>query len=216
MDVSKEYYTLKNIADIFQGYPRQMLRNKQQIQQYEELKLRIVNWQDIRNYNKGINMSDTCEIVNFQKKYTKEIKYMQKGDIIFPVKSGIDNAEIIYIDKEPEEKYIYDSTVLVVRITDKDVDSKYVYIMMSEAEAIQNGLRTEKYESSIGASDKPLLVPRLSKGVLSNMLIRKLAKKEMDGVVNEYIYLKKAQNDFVKRINELQEDKTCKANIIWI
>lgn len=214
----KSYYTLNNIANIFPGYTRQVLRKKQTTDNKESKQLNIVNFQNVRDYSKGINIDDKCEVVNFKQEYSKEIKYMEKGDIIMPIKSGLENSEIIYIDKEPEEKYIYDSTILVIRVTDINVDSRYVYIMMSKSEPIQNGLKKAKYHSSLDKKGKfqSTVVPRLSKGILSNILIRQLPKKKMEEVVNEYIRIKNAQQDFLKKISEMQVDEESRASIWWI
>ena len=212
------YYIVKNIADVFQGYTRLMLRNKQLIgEPCEGQELKIINWQNIKEYIKGNNIDDSCEVVKFYQNYTKEIKYMQKGDIVFQLKSGIDNNEIIYIDKEPQNKYIYDNTVLVVRVTDSSVDSMYIYIMCQSL-PIQRGLRQMKLYSTKNKKGEfqSSVVPRLSKGILLNMMIRKVPENERKEIVKEYIKLHKAQDNFSKKINELQEEKDNKANICWL
>lgn len=214
----KKYHKVNTIADVFQGYTRLMLRNKQlAYEQGECQELRVINWQNIKSYCSGKNIDNDCEKVKFYQNYAKEIKYMQKGDIIFQLKSGIDNNEIIYIDKEPKEKYIYDNTVLVVRVTDTSIDSLYVYIMC-QSSPIQKGLRQKKWQSSVDKKGKfqSSIVPRLSKGILANMLIRELPEDERKKIVNEYIKLHKAQDNFSKKISELQADKDNKANICWL
>ena len=214
----KKYYIVNNIADVFQGYTRLMLRNKQlAYEQGECQELRVINWQNIKSYCKGNDIDNVCEVVKFYQNYAKEIKYMQKGDIVFQLKSGIDNNEIIYIDKEPKEKYIYDNTVVVVRVTDTSIDSLYVYIMC-QSSPIQKGLRQKKWQSSVDKRGKfqSSIVPRLSKGILANMMIRELPEDERKKIVNEYIKLHKAQDNFSKKISELQADKDNKANICWL
>ena len=218
MDISKSYHILKDIADISPGYSRQVLRNKQSNSQKETKKLQIVSFQEVKNYAKGLNIHDACEIINFQQDYTKDIKYMHKGDIIIPLKSGLGTTEIIYIFEEPTEKYVYDSTNLLIKITDKDVDSLYVYIMLSQSIPIQNGLAKAKVHASLDKHGKfqPTVVPRLSKSILSNILIRQLPKKEMRNIVDEYIRITKEKKEFVDKISSIQEDKDTRANIWWL
>ena len=48
------------------------------------------------------------------------------------------------------------------------------------------------------------------------MLIRELPEDERKKIVNEYIKLHKAQDNFSKKISELQADKDNKANICWL
>ena len=218
MEFIENYYIAKDICDVFQGYTRLMLRNKQLISELGDgQELKVINWQNIKEYLKGNNIDSSCEKVKFYQNYAKEIKYMQKGDIIFQLKSGIDNNEILYIDKEPVDKYIYDNTVLVVRVTDTSIDSLYVYIMCQSA-PIQKGIRQMKWQSLLDKKGKYKsgIVPRLSKGMLLNMMIRKLPEQERKDIVKEYIKLHKAQDNFSKKISELQADKDNKANICWL
>lgn len=214
---TKEYYILKDIADIFQGYTRVTLRNKQNTSELGDgQELKVINWQNIKEYLKGNNIDNSCETVKFYQSYAKEIKYMQKGDIVFQLKSGIDNNEIIYIDKKPENKYIYDNTVLVARITDISIDSLYIYIMC-QSFPIQKGLRQIKYHSTLDKYGKfqSDVVPRLSKGILLNMMIRKLPEQERKNIVTEYIKLHKAQEDFSNKITKLQTQDKNKSAVIW-
>lgn len=218
MDISKSYHILRDIADISSGYARQLLRNKQVNSQKETQLIQIVSFQEVKNYSNGINIHDDCEIVHFQQDYTKDIKYMHKGDIIIPLKSGLGTTEIIYISEEPKEKYIYDSTNLVIKVTDKNVDSLYVYIMLSQSKPIQDGLGKAKVHASLDKHGKfqPTVVPRLSKSVLSNILIRELSKKEMEEIVDEYIKITNEQKEFINKISSLQEDKDSKSHIWWL
>lgn len=212
----REYYKVKEIADVFCGYSRSALRKKSKLGYGKNIqKYKIACWQEIEQFKGGIHHS--YEAVGMLQTYEKKIRYMKKGDLIFPEKSGIDNTKIIYIDKEPEDKFIYDNTVIVVRITDTSIDNLYVYVMC-QSETIQNGLRQQKWKSILDERGRSQsgIVPRLSKGILSNMLIRKLPEQERKDIVNEYIKLKEMQDKFSKKIKELQADKDNRANICWL
>ncbi len=84
----ERYYRLEEIADIFTGYPRTLLRCKSDKEKLLNImQVKIVNWQEIKKITSGMNIDNTIELINFHRRYDKKIRYMQKGDIVFPIKS---------------------------------------------------------------------------------------------------------------------------------
>ena len=142
---------------------------------------------------------------------------MKKGDIVFPVISALEDIEILYIEKEPEEMYLYDETVLVMRVTGTEIDKKFTYIMLN-SEPIRNGIIKMKWEVANRNRSKlksNRVIPRLTIGLLSAIKIVNLTEQEKFEIVREYEDLHKAKDDFTKKINKIQTQDKNKSAVIW-
>ena len=219
--LDKEFYKLKDIAYIFKGYSTTKLKgnienainnrdksnsNFDDFLNKEEVK--ILGWKQIKEYVKNHKVDDNCNVIEISRKYNKNINYMQKGDIIFPVilQKG-DEIDVIYIDEEPEEKCIYNETVLVVRVTKANIDSKYIYIMCKESKSIQKGLLQLASSNSV--------IQRITKELISMILITSSTDAERKKIVEKYESLQLAEEKFREKINEVQTQLGDKSSVIW-
>ena len=217
--VQDKYYIIGKDCMTFKGYSEikinSMLTNskEREIQEFS-----LIAWKDIKDYiKKGSDKKDLGRTVKFCQTYNKELKCMMKGDIVLPVISPIENIEILYIDEEPEKIYLYDDTVFVIRAIEPDINSKYIYIMLN-SQPIKNGiikLKLERANINRGRLKSNRIIPRLTNDLLSTVMIIKSTQKERDEIVNQYEQLNKAQDDFNKKLCELQTQDKDKSAIIW-
>lgn len=204
-------YIIKDIAERFKGYSITKLNdsieqiinngdktnsNFEDIKNYESVK--ILGWKDIKDYIKNHKIDDKCNSINVSRKYKKNINYMKKGDLVFPVIFSRDNFDVVYIDEEPSEegKYIYNESVLVVRVTETNIDSKYIYIMCANNKKIQDNLFKLK-------DDSKKTISRLTKEMLSVLEIPKLTETKRKKIVDEYNKLQIQKDKFDKMIENI-------------
>ena len=216
--VGDKYYLPRDTYNVFKGYSQTKLNDmlsKADAENTQDIKM--LGWQEIKAYTTGNDLQDICKTVKFYQKYNKEIKCMHKGDIVFPVISALDDIEILYIEDEPEEMYLYDETVIVMRVTDPTIDSKYIYIMLN-SEPIKNGLIKMKWEianRNRGKLKSNRVIPRLTVELLSHIMIVKLTEDERREIVDEYEHLIKIQSDFTKKLTKLQTQDRDKSAVVW-
>lgn len=211
-------YLDRNSYNIFKGYSETKLNTMiSKADEKDTQEIKLTGWKEIKSYTNGNDIKDICRSVKFYQKYNKEIKCMQKGDIIFPIISSLEDIEILYIEDEPDEMYLYDETVIVMRVTDPTIDSKYIYIMLN-SEPIKNGLIKMKWEianRNRGKLKSNRVIPRLTVELLSHIMIVKLTEDERREIVNEYEHLIKKKNDFTKKLTKLQTQDKDKSAVIW-
>ena len=203
---------------IFKGYsPTKLNTLVSKADKKDTQDVKIAGWKEIKSYTKGNDIQDICGTIRFYQQYNKEIKCMKKGDIVFPVISALEDIEILYIEKEPEEMYLYDETVLVMRVTGTEIDKKFTYIMLN-SEPIRNGIIKMKWEVANRNRSKlksNRVIPRLTIGLLSAIKIVNLTEQEKFEIVREYEDLRKAKDDITKKINKLQTQDKDKSAVIW-
>lgn len=202
-------YMIKEIAETFKGYSitkindsiEQVVNNSNKtnsnfddFKNYETVK--IWGWKDIKDYFKNKKVDEKCNCINISRKYKKNIRYVQKGDLVFPVIFSKDSFDIIYIDEEPEEKYIYNESVLVIRVTKPNIDSKYIYIMCANNRKVQNSL------FQLNDRNKKV-ISRLTKEILSKLEIPRLTEVKRKKIIGEYNKLKIQQNKFNNMIENI-------------
>lgn len=218
--INKRYFVLDNdIADIFKGHSKSRLNygiekainnseefncNINQFIEHEQIK--ILGWKQIKEYANN-KLDDKCDTINISAKYSSAIKYMQKGDIVFPVATSRDNIEIVYIEDEPSEKYIYDETVWVVRIINQDIESKYVYIMCL-SDPIQKGLIELKEQSE-------RVITKLTKEIISSIHIKKVSIEEQQQIITKYNMIQQDLINFHNKINNVQTSNADLSAKIW-
>lgn len=207
--INKKYYVLNDIADIFKGYSitklkdsaEQLIDNKDKTNtNFQDFisseKVKILGWKQIKDYLRNHKVDDNCNVINISRRYNKNIKYMQKGDIVFPVLSSEENFDVLYIDEEPKEKYIYNESVLVVRTIDSNVDSKYLYIMFTTTSIQKQLLQL--------TNQKKTVMSRLTKDLVSSIQIATITESERKQIVDEYTKLHSDMNNFIDKINTIQ------------
>lgn len=202
-------YIIKDIAETFKGYSitklndsiEQVINNSDKtnstfddFKSYETLK--ILGWKDIKEYIKNKKVDDKCNSINIGRKYKKNIRYIQKGDLVFPVIFSKDSFDIVYIDEEPEEKYIYNESVLVMRVTEPNIDSKYIYIMCANNRKVQNNLFQLNDRSK-------KVISRLTKEMLSELEIPILTEARRKRIIEEYNKLQIQQDKFDKMMENI-------------
>ena len=209
--LDKNNYIVDDIADIFKGYSTTKLKeniesiinnkdktntNFQDFVTSEEVK--VLGWKQIKEYVRNHKIDDNCKIISVNRRYNKNIKYMQKGDIVLPVLSSNDSFEVLYIEEEPEENCIYNESVFVIRVTESSIDSKYVYIMCT-TKAVQDKIL------QLLEKEKRVML-RITKEALSSIKIAKLTESERKQIVDDYTKLHNSINDFNNKINNIQNN----------
>ena len=89
---------------------------------------------------------------------------------------------------------------------------------MLNSQPIKNGiikLKLERANINRGRLKSNRIIPRLTNDLLSTVMIIKSTQKERDEIVNQYEQLNKAQDDFNKKLCELQTQDKDKSAIIW-
>ena len=209
--LDKNNYIVDDIADIFKGYSTTKLKeniesiinnkdktntNFQDFITSEEVK--VLGWKQIKEYVKNHKIDDNCNIISVNRRYNKDIKHMQKGDIVLSVLPSKDSFEILYIEEEPEENCIYNESVFVIRVTESSIDSKYVYIMCT-TKAVQDKIL------QLPEKEKRVML-RITKEALSSIKIAKLTESERKQIVDDYTKLHNSINDFNNKINNIQNN----------
>ncbi len=118
------------------------------------------------------------------------------------------------IQEEPKEIYIYDATVIVVKIVDLTIDPRYVYIMLN-SDTIKYKLKEIEWQRANMSRGNTIkrktlgtnLVPRLTTDILEGIRIIKLTEEERHKIVEDYNKINKAQEDFNNKLNRLQTQR---------
>lgn len=173
------------ILTISKGYPMAIASKKtyqgNAIDNLNKTYLKMLNLQNIRELieNKEVSYS----YIEFEPKYQKEILYVEKNDIVITVASGKGIFNIMYIENEPNDKYVYNNSCLVVRINEDIISSKYVYIQ----------LMTKHIQEQLLKMAKGTTIKHITKKDLLNIEIPILEEKETKQICSEYDKLKKAE-----------------------
>ena len=216
--IQDKYFLPKDTYSLVKGYSETKINEMALKVDIEDTKdVKLAGWKEIKAYTQGNNIHNICRTVKFYQKYNKEIKCMQKGDIIFPIISSLEDIEILYVEDEPDEMYLYDETVIVMRVIDHTIDNKYIYIMLNSA-PIKNGIIKMKWEianRNRGKLKSNRIIPRLTIEQLSHIMIVKLTEDERRKIVEEYNRLNKAQDDFNSKLTRLQTQDKNKSAVVW-
>ena len=113
----KNTVKLGELSQIFKGVPKFSISNSS---------CEMIQWTNIKNWLDG-NDLETQISGMVEKNYNNVIPFMKKGDIIISVFTG----EVLYIDADIEEQYLYGQSVFVIRVDEKVISSKYIYILLN-------------------------------------------------------------------------------------
>ena len=102
--------------------------NKNNIEKTNKSIAKIINLKNVRELVEGQEVE--YSLTTFEQKYQKEILYVQKKDIVIPVAVGTGGFNIMYIENEPKERYIYNNSCFVLRIKEDIISSKFVYLQL--------------------------------------------------------------------------------------
>lgn len=222
---SKEYYVLNDIANIFKGYSTTKLNNpskqlkenpskeREEFETVIEEDVKVLGWKQIKEYVKTKKIDDSSNIIKMNRKYNKDINYIQKGDIVLPAIPSKDFIDIVYIDEEPPQKCIYNASVIVIRVTQADIDSMYIYMMLKEARPIQNGLLKTLSGELLPVHRK--ITSQLTKDILARIYIAKPNEVKRKKLLDKYLEAQKMMEDVKSTINDIQIDKEAKSSVVW-
>lgn len=94
--------------------------------------VRLLSILDIQNLDENKEQHKRyCNKYEIEKKIKKNDCYAEKNDIIFSLAPRTYSKNIYYIEKEPNEKMVYNDTIFVFRATDSNISSDYIYMTLS-------------------------------------------------------------------------------------
>ena len=202
------YYRCGNIAEIYKGksyyITNKMMKND------DSTEVQLLNWKHIKEMVNEKKITSPFRSVRIIENQKNQNHYLEKGDIVFPVFPSKEKVEVIYIEDKPKEKYLFDESVLVMRITDTDIDARYIYIMLNSI-PIQKALI-----KLISEKRTKTCMARLTKEILSLILIVKMTKEKRKKIIEEYTRLKDAQDEFSKTLIKEQTIDKDKSAVIWL
>lgn len=173
------------VLAISKGYPLAIasknIYKENAIDNVNKTYLKMLNLQNVRELieNKKVSYS----YIEFEPKYQKKILYVEKNDIVITVASGKGTFNIMYIENEPNDKYVYNNSCLVVRINEDIISSKYVYIQ----------LMTQYIQEQLLKMAKGTTIKHITKKDLLNIEIPILEEKEVEQICKEYDKIKIAE-----------------------
>lgn len=207
---NKKEYLLKDIANIFKGYSTVKVQEflDKMIKFYNATekdadyirdgeKVKVLGWKDIRQYSMDYSIDDESNTINIGRLYNKNIRYIEKGDIVLPIIYSKDNFKPIYIDKQPSEKCIYNDSVLVIRIDDKHISSEYIYWLLCSN-------YFTKYIEEISTTQTT--IKRITKSGIENMSIPILDDETINKIRYWYKQVKSAEYGLKHSIDEFNNE----------
>ena len=95
--------------------------------------LKMLTLKNVRQLIDGKEI--TYSNIKYEPKYNKEIQYIKQFDIIIPTAVGQGNQfDVMYIENKLDDEYCYNDTVLVIRVREDVISSKYLYIQLKSKE----------------------------------------------------------------------------------
>lgn len=146
-----EYKKIEELGTVIRGV-RLGSKDRMPTEETSE-KVKLLNWMNLKKASEGKSLDEVpYTSLDFGRKQKKDSGYVQKGDIVFPIFPFENAKNIIYIEEAPKEKCVYSETVFVLRITDPNINSKYVYMILNSKffanyllELASNGGRVLRY-----------------------------------------------------------------------
>lgn len=196
---------IKNIATVIRG-PRFSERDKKVVDQ-NTIQGKIVNWPNLKKMCDGENINISPTSINVIRKYKRDEIYVRQYDIAIPVFPKENGKNIVYIENEMKENYIYSELIFILRINQNSpISSKFLYMLLSSDYYSKLLLDLSNNENAIRY--------RLTNEILENITIPLLGKSEMDKLLDEYTTiqnlkekLKITNEKFNTKINDLIKQK---------
>lgn len=179
---------LKDIFDISKGYSEVKLNEK--ILKYPDLKYikcKLMTPNIIKQYmiyNENIKYKE----VSINNIYKKQFKRMEKGDIVFPVISSLNDIQIFYIDRVPDDIYVYSEGLIVLKPKDNKVNTKAIWILLTKTNLKEDIIKL-KYNIAKNNRFKQKdnrKVSRLTTQLISKISLNIYDDIEMDNIVKRY------------------------------
>lgn len=156
--------------------------NKNNIEKTNKSVAKILNLKNVRELVEGQEVK--YSLTAFEQKYQKDILYVQKKDIVIPVAVGTGGFNIMYIDNEPNERYIYNNSCFVLRIREDIISSKYVYLQ----------LMTNKIQEKLLCNAKGTIIKHITKKDILSIEIPDLEKDKIKEISKRYDNIKNKEN----------------------
>lgn len=156
--------------------------NKNNIEKTNKSVAKILNLKNVRELVEGQEIK--YSLTAFEQKYQKDILYVQKKDIVIPVAVGTGGFNIMYIDNEPNERYIYNNSCFVLRIREDIISSKFVYLQ----------LMTNKIQEKLLSNAKGTIIKHITKKDILSIEIPDLEKDKIKEISRRYDNIKNREN----------------------
>lgn len=187
---------LDDCADLLKGYHFPISKNKSLDNQNSMLKM--LTLKNVRQLIDGKEI--TYSNIKYEPKYNKEIQYIKQFDIIIPTAVGQGNQfDVMYIENKLDDEYCYNDTVLVIRVREDVISSKYLYIQ----------LKSKEIQDKLLDIAKGSTILHISKKDLSNIDIPIYEEEVMKQICKEYDKIqknkKKIENDEQQFWNNLNK-----------
>ena len=200
-----ENVAIKSIATVIRG-PRFSERDKKVVDE-NTIQGKIVNWPNLMKMCDGENINISPTSVNVIRKYKRDEIYVREQDIAIPVFPKENGKNIVYIENEMKDNYIYSELIFILRIKENSpISSEFLYMLLSSDYYSKLLLDLSKNENAIRY--------RLTNEILENITIPLLGKSEMDKLLDEYTTiqnlkekLKITNEKFNTKINDLIKQK---------
>ncbi len=198
----QDYFDFES-CDIFKGYPPQRIQQPDNMEDYEKIK--IAGFGHIKHMIKTNNTDEiSYSYFRLGTKHKKNYCYVKQNDIILPVLAATNNLSMLYVENEPDEKILYNATVLVIR-TEDSLISKYLYIMLN-SDIIQQSI------SKLAYREKAAISYRMSIDIIKSIKIPMMNKDKMKKIVNDYdklqrqkVEIQEKEKQFWQNIDTLEE-----------
>ena len=200
-----ENVAIKSIATVIRG-PRFSERDKKVVDE-NTIQGKIVNWPNLKKMCDGESINISSTPINVIRKYKRDEIYLKQYDIAIPVFPKENGKNIVYIENEMKDNYIFSELVFILRLNGKSpISSEFLYMILSSDYYSKLLLDLSKNENAIRY--------RLTNEILGNITIPLLSKSEMDKLLNEYTtiqnlkeQLKVTNEKFNTKINDLIKQK---------
>lgn len=185
-----KYEIYKNIGEVIRG-PR--LNSVKQTNNSNIEKVKILNWPNLKKLCEGQSLDDIPESsINMTRKNKKSDMYLKKGDIVIPVFPNESGKNVIYIENDSEDNYIYGELVFVLRLNENSpISSQYLYVILSSESFIKKILELSKGESALRY--------RLTNEILDNLMIPILDDESMKILLDDYTKIKQLEKEVKQR-----------------
>ena len=196
------FLDLKNDIKIFRGFPACSLKEIVNNQK-DYKKMKILGFENIRKMLEN-NITDFIKYNYFDlsRKLKKDYCYIKQHDIVMPLLSVGNKIPILYLENEPAEKLLYNTTVIVIR-SENSIISKYLFILL-KSKLMQNKI--------LELSDKSNKMNRITIEILQNLKIPLVDEAQRNIIINKYFeienkkkIIEKEENNFWNDINKLTQ-----------
>lgn len=159
------------------------------------LKCKSINFKGLSEMNDG-NMPNSAGItyvINTERKNKKENIFIRKDDIVINTFMLEDKSNVILIEHEFPENYVYGELEFVIRVNKEILDPVYVYTILSSDYFQQHLL-------DVAIKGKAIKY-RMTLEILNNIKIPILSEESKKAFYKEYNKKKKLEQE-LKKINE--------------